>query len=152
MKRAPISPSRTASFPLSFLAAGESRLHGGLQGSTNPHFIHDDNGNLTSDGSGTYTYTPTNMLETAALTGVVYSYRYDGDNQRVLKIEGSGTDTTYYLRGVGDVLSEFKAGSTFPTWSVDYVYAVWRLLAMELASYHRPRGDTPTPGRRSRCT
>ena len=87
------------------VAAADVRRCGGQPAS----FGYDANGNQTSDPDGaTYTYTPTNMLETASLVaGAVYTYRYDGDNQRVLKHEGS-TKTTYYLRGLGQVLSEFE--------------------------------------------
>ena len=96
-------------------------------------FVYDDNGNLWQDTSGTdlhtYTYTPTNMLETATVSGgTLYTYRYDADNQRVLKM-GSG-NATIYVHGLGEVLSEFEEiPGPAPAWTVDYVYAGSRLLA-----------------------
>jgi RHS repeat-associated protein len=96
-------------------------------------FTYDDNGNLTGDASSaggrTYTYTPTNMLATATVAGgsALYTYRYDGDTQRVLKT-GSGT-ATYYVHGLGEVLSEFDEGlDGQQIWKVDYVYLGSRLL------------------------
>ena len=89
-------------------------------------FEYDEHGNQTRDALGRYTYTPTHMLETATLdAGAVYLYHYDGDGQRTLKRQGS-TTTTYYLRGLGQVLSEFEEGGghcagrwTTCTWARD---------------------------------
>ncbi len=90
---------------------------------------YDANGNQTRDAIANYSYTPSNMLETASLVaGAVYTYRYDGDNQRTVKHQGS-TKTTYYLRGLGQVLSEFEQESTQLAWTIDYVYLGARLLA-----------------------
>ena len=112
-------------------AFGDShnRLTATSGGDNEPALLYDNNGNLTSDSRAAYTYTPTNMLETATILGTaLYTYRYDGDNQRVEKIQG-GLATTYYLRGVGDVLSEFEEQGGHLAWMVDYVYAGGRLLA-----------------------
>ncbi len=90
---------------------------------------YDKNGNQTQDAIATYSYTPSNMLEAASLVaGAVYTYHYDGDNQRTVKHQGS-TKTTYYLRGLGQVLSEFEQESTQLAWTIDYVYLGARLLA-----------------------
>jgi YD repeat-containing protein len=101
-------------------------------------FGYDTNGNQTADPVATYTYTPANMLETATLgAGAVYTYRYDGDNQRALKFEGS-TTTTYYLRGPGQVLSEFEEQGGQLRWTRDQVY----LGAQLLAAARPPAGTT----------
>ena len=81
----------------SYAYSAQNRL-ASTSGAEAGSFAHDSNGNLTSDATGQYTYTPTNMLETATLPGVVYTYRYDGDNQRAIKMRGSGASITYYVR------------------------------------------------------
>ena len=43
--------------------------------------------------------------------GAVSLFRYDGDGQRTLTLHGSIT-TTYFLRGLGQVLSEFEEGGS----------------------------------------
>ena len=68
------------------------------------------------------------MLQTATVAGAVYTYRYDGDSQRTLKLQGS-VKATYYLRGLGEVLSEFEEQGGQLTWTVDDVYLGSRLLA-----------------------
>jgi RHS repeat-associated protein len=99
---------------------------------------YDANGNQTADPVATYTYTPANMLEMATLgAGAVYTYRYDGDNQRALKFEGS-TTTTYYLRGAGQALSEFEEQGGQLRWTRDQVY----LGAQLLAAARPPAGTT----------
>ena len=85
---------------------------------------YDPNGNQTRDAIGTYTYTPANMLDTASLfAGAVYLYQYDGDTQRALKFQGS-TKTTTYLRGLGQVLSEFEEEGQQLRWTLDQVTGV----------------------------
>ena len=101
----------------------------GTTGTAVASFGYDPNGNLTSDPVGTYTYGPSNMLATATLNaGALSTYRYDGDGQRVTKQLGAGT-TTYYLRGLGQVLSEVEEEGTQARWTVDYVHVGARLLA-----------------------
>ena len=69
------------------------------------------------------------MLATATLTaGAISTYRYDGDGQRALKQLGAGT-TTYYVRGLGQVLSEFEEEGPQARWTTDYVSLGSRLLA-----------------------
>jgi YD repeat-containing protein len=102
-------------------------------------FGYDANGNQTADPVATYAYTPANMLETATLeAGGVYTYRYDGDQARALKIQGSVT-TTYALRGLGQVLSEFEEAAGQLTWTTDYVH----LGAQLLAAARPPAGTLP---------
>jgi YD repeat-containing protein len=87
-------------------------------------FAYDSNGNVTSDGSRTYTYTPADMVKT--VSGL--EYRYDGDNQRTLKVDAGGN--RYFIHGPGgQILSEFADSCTGATNIRDYVYAGPRLLA-----------------------
>ena len=57
---------------------------------------YDSNGNLTSDGTFTFTYDSANRLITATATGTTASYAYDSRGQRKSKTV-NGT-TTYYIR------------------------------------------------------
>ena len=69
------------------------------------------------------------MLDTASLfAGAVYLYQYHGDTQRALKFQGS-TKTTTYLRGLGQVLSEFEEEGQQLRWTLDQVYLGSQLLA-----------------------
>ena len=91
-------------------------------------FDYDDNGNQLLDPIGTYQYTPANMLKKATVQGAVTEYVYDGDQQRTLKHPAS-SPWTYYLRGLGQVLSEFEGDGTGLAWTIDYIYLGSRLLA-----------------------
>ncbi len=89
-------------------------------------FDYDDAGRLTQDGRGSYTYTGGGLLGTATMNaGVLQTYRYNADAQRVVKITGSDTSRTYVVNG----LSEFAVEGGTLKWTVDYVYAGGRLLA-----------------------
>jgi YD repeat-containing protein len=85
---------------------------------------YDASGNMTGDPSGTYTYTPFNMLQTATVGGAATTYRYDGDNLRAMRV--SGGTTSYLIHGPGgQLLSEWKAAD----WERDYIYLGSRLVA-----------------------
>ena len=105
---------------------------GRLTAATGAHagsFSYDAVGNLTGDGRGTYTYTPFNMLDTAAMGfGVAARYRYDGDHLRtVTTISGVHR---LFLRGPGgQLLTEVKHEGDATTWVRDYIYAGSRLIA-----------------------
>ena len=86
-------------------------------------------GNLQQDPSGTYTHTPSNMLETATVGGATTIYRYDGDNIRRIRI-GQGGDTFFFHGPGNELLSEFQNDFKSPVRSVrDYVYLGSRLVA-----------------------
>jgi hypothetical protein len=87
-------------------------------------YSYDAVGNLVTDPSGTYTYTPFNMLETATVGGRTATYRYDGDNQRAMRILPERTDFFYYG------LSEYAldAGASEARWVRDYLYLGGRLV------------------------
>jgi YD repeat-containing protein len=99
-----------------------------LSGAQTATFFYDDNGNTVSDGSGTYTYTPANMLASAVVNGSRTDYRYDGDNLRKLKL--GATSVSVYLHGPGDqILSELQGTAASVAPVRDYVYAGTRLVA-----------------------
>jgi YD repeat-containing protein len=71
-------------------------------------FTYDDNGNLTSDGSKTYTWNARNQL--ASLSGgVSASFAYDGLGRRRSKTV-SGTSTAFLYDGLNAV-QELSGGS-----------------------------------------
>ena len=90
-------------------------------------FTYDQNGNLTSTSSATYTYTPENWLATATDNGNSATYLYDADGWRAKKTIAG--DTIFYVRGpVGELLTEWHdLGGTAR--ARDYVYAGTRLLS-----------------------
>jgi len=99
-----------------------------LDATSGVNFYYDPNGNLTSDSTGrAYTYTPSNMMETALANWVSTTYRYDGDDVR--KAKTSAGDETYFIHGPGgQLLAEFQdANAIVP--AHDYVYIGSRLLA-----------------------
>jgi RHS repeat-associated protein len=92
-------------------------------GSTRPHtpsavngatYSYDANGNLTSGGGRTYTWTLDNLPASISQTSGSESYTYDADGERIKQVAGSVT--TVYLEGglweevVGGVV---KASYTF---------------------------------------
>jgi len=92
-------------------------------------FTYDNAARLVGDGLGTYSYTPFDMLEQAAMvSGVTATYRYDGDQRRTASLI-SGV-ARYYLHGPGQVLlAEVKNEGGVESWVRDYIYAGTRLLA-----------------------
>jgi len=96
-------------------------------GKANPHaatsvggttYTYDDNGNLTGDGTRTYTWNYDNSLASAVKSGTTYSHRYDHNRQRVTSDDG--TTTTTYAN---------KYYNTDGTSATKYVYANNELVA-----------------------
>jgi YD repeat-containing protein len=85
---------------------------------------YDAVGNLTTDPSGSYTYTPFNMLETATVGGTTATYRYSGENQRAVRVLPQRIDFFYHG------LSEYAldAGATEARWVRDYLFLGGRLV------------------------
>jgi YD repeat-containing protein len=78
-------------------------------------------GNLTSDGSQTYTYDATGQQATRLGTNL--SQSYDGDGKRVKKTDSG--DNVYYLRSTvlgGQVVAEIRNWGSGWSWSRGYVY------------------------------
>jgi RHS repeat-associated protein len=92
---------------------------------TSVSMTYDAAGNLTNDGSQTYTYDATGQQTYASGTGLTQSY--DGDGLRVKKVESGAT--TYYLRSSvlgGQVIAEFGSNA-----SRGYVYLGSQMLAIQ---------------------
>ena len=93
-------------------------------------YSYDGSGNLIGDPSGTYTYTPFNMLETATVGGMTATYRYDGNNERKVRIMPN--ETVLFYHGLGDaLLSEYsrRAGEPEGHWVRDHLYLSGRPVA-----------------------
>jgi len=79
---------------------------------------YDNNGNLTGDGTSTYSYDPENHLMTASNTGMSATYAYDPLGRRETKTVGStvteflndGQDEIAEYDASGDVLRRFVPG------------------------------------------
>lgn len=82
-------------------------------------YSYDGNGNLSSDGTWTYTFDTENHLTAANKTGVSASFVYDPDHRRIQKTVGS-TETRYvyskwqriadYDGSSGDLLNRYVYG------------------------------------------
>jgi len=77
-------------------------------------YAYDARGNLTSDGTWTYTYDTENHLITAVSSGASVSYAYDALGRRLNKaVTASGTTTyTYYLSLGNQEIAEYQGTST----------------------------------------
>jgi len=83
-------------------------------------YVHDNNGNLTEDGTLSYIYSHANRLEEVedALGGTIATYTYDGDGRRVIRDAG-GTTTYYFYDPSGTLLTETVAAAET---GKDYIY------------------------------
>ena len=91
-------------------------------------FTYDNNGNMRTAGSATYTYSPQNMLASAAVVGGTATYVYDTDLQRIKK--SFGGSTTYFVRGLGgELLTEWKDPRLASGTIRDFIYAGSRLVS-----------------------
>jgi RHS repeat-associated protein len=88
-------------------------------------WTYDAAGNLTSDGTRTYSYDALNRLTSVTRNGQTVDYAYNGDGVLVSRTEG--TSTTRYAqdlaRGLDQVLQTSQNGTTNAT----YVYGLERL-------------------------
>jgi RHS repeat-associated protein len=83
-------------------------------------YVHDNNGNLTEDGTFGYIYSQADRLvEVEDILGSpVASYTYDGDGRRVIKVAG-GVTTYYFYDPAGTLLTETIASADT---GKDYIY------------------------------
>ncbi|MEW6131237.1 MAG: RHS repeat-associated core domain-containing protein, partial [Acidobacteriota bacterium] len=89
-------------------------------------YTYDANGNVTNDGSHTYTYDAENRIVSVD-SGTTATYAYDHQNQRIKKVVGS--ITTHYVWHVGQCIAEHN-GSTGNV-LIDYIFAGSRIIAKE---------------------
>jgi RHS repeat-associated protein len=92
--------------------------NGSCQGESEALYQYDAYGNLTDDGTSTYTYDAANRLVSVTAGSDVTSYSYDGDGNRLSQTV-NGTLTTYVLdiaTPLTMVLSETSNGQTIHYW------------------------------------
>lgn len=92
-------------------------------------FTYDANGNTRTANGASYTYAPTNLMETATVGGLVTAYHYDADDLRKHRT-GFG-NTKYWVHGLGNqIMSEFEEPCAGQLVGVrDHIYAGNRLVA-----------------------
>lgn len=78
------------------------------QGTVAQGLSYDCNGNLTFDGTYTFTYDAENRLLTANKTGLAATYQYDPLGRRTKK-SGTGVTTTYFLSDGTDEIAEYDS-------------------------------------------
>ena len=83
-------------------------------------YSYDNNGNITSDGSRTFTYNENNRLKSVDKSGVVTDFVYNGKGQRVKKVSG-GNITLYHYDLSGNLIAESDNASG--VMDVQYFYA-----------------------------
>jgi len=71
------------------------------------YFSYDDNGNLTGDGTDSYTYDAENRLITANASALSITYSYDPSGRRISKTVGD--ETTYYIYDGDQVICEYDS-------------------------------------------
>lgn len=106
-----------------------STVSGSLPNPEVGNYVFDTAGGMTSDPSGSYAYTPFDMLASASVGGATTMYRYDGDNIRKSRIRSTGFD--FFYHGMDEsLLSEFHHTGVPPgVWVRDYIYLGSRLVA-----------------------
>jgi RHS repeat-associated protein len=74
---------------------------------------HDANGNITNDGTRTYTWDALDQLKQVSSGGATVAYAYDGGGRRIRKVVG-GTTTQWIYDG-DNIAAEFGTSWTNPT-------------------------------------
>lgn len=106
----------------------------------------DANGNMTGKGSDTYTYDYEDRLIQSAIGGAVTQYSYDGNGNRLVKVEGSNT-TRYVLDingSLSNVLAETDGSGNITAYYVYGLGLISKILPDDTASYYHydSRGST----------
>jgi YD repeat-containing protein len=111
-----------------------------LQSAFGASIGYDSNGNMTSNGSSTFTFGTRNLMDAAQVGAVTAQFVYDADEWRLKKrVVTSTTTTSYFTRGgTGQLLMEWTRAGSIDTMK-DYIYAGARLIASVLAN-GRPVG------------
>jgi RHS repeat-associated protein len=95
-------------------------------------YQYDAAGNLTFDGSHSYTYDAENRI-TKVDGGATATYVYDALGHRVRKTTGGGS-TDYIYNSEGNVVAEWGPGCGSVCWTVGYIYFGGSLLAQYQSS------------------
>ncbi|MGH8307181.1 MAG: RHS repeat-associated core domain-containing protein, partial [Gammaproteobacteria bacterium] len=82
-----------------------------LSGGQNKTYQYDANGNLTDDGTNTYTYDNTNRLAGVTTSSGTDTYQYNGLGQRVEKTVG-GSTTVFVYDEAGHLLGEYTSSGS----------------------------------------
>ena len=88
---------------------------------------YDASGNTLNDGNYSYTWDGESQMETAVVSGVTYTYAYDGDGRRVAKV---GSKLYWYGSG-GEILAETDASGNLQN---EYIFFGGRRVAVAPAS------------------
>jgi len=80
-------------------------------------FTYDGNGNMTADGTRTYSWSAENLPTSIVSGGVTETYSYDAEGERVKKVRGAVT--TYYIGG----LYEEQVSSLSTTYRYYYTFS-----------------------------
>ena len=120
--------------------AATQRLTSTTTGTTSEPFSYSGVGELTSDGQGTYTYSPAGMMLTATRANLSAAYLYDADHLRVRRDVNGVSQFTVRSVG-GQVLAEYQqVGAGTMAWVRDNIYAGSRLLgAVKNAALTMPK-------------
>ena len=88
------------------LTAIQTKANPGVQNWTDKTPVHDDEGNLTSDGDNTYGYDYENRLVSASSASESTFYYYAGDGSRAAAatVESGSTNTTFFVLDYADPL------------------------------------------------
>jgi len=73
---------------------------------------YDSAGNLTSDGTVRYSYGASGRLKSAIFMGGQTTYLYNGQGQRVTKVDLNGTSTSYVYDPDGRLVGEYDQAGT----------------------------------------
>lgn len=105
-----------------------------VNGTTNPSFSYDQNGNMTSGAGRTIQNTAENLTSSITQASNTWAYKYDPDGNRALQTFGNAV-TTYLNNPAAGVMSELwgHTGTGVPIWH-DYMIADGNIVAERLAS------------------
>src|SRR5205085_413364 len=86
-----------------------AEIHAGAaSGPLQAAFVHDDNGNVTSDGKRSYTWDALDQLSSVSTAATTVAYGYDGEGRRVRKTLAA-VDTLWLYDGQ-NIHAQYQAG------------------------------------------
>jgi hypothetical protein len=95
---------------------------------------YDNVGNLKTGPAVSFTYTPTNLLKHATVSGQWMTFTYDADQWRAYKRVGASGLPSFYVRGTnGQLLTDWSNTSATTADVRDHIYAGQRLLVVQKA-------------------
>jgi hypothetical protein len=99
-------------------------LAGVINGSANPVYCYDADGNMLAGAGRLAAWTSFNMVAQLVQGSTTLAYAYDAEHSRIKQVQSGGTAlTTYYLNDpASGIASEKAVGASTTTWS-DYLFA-----------------------------